>query len=190
MIFVTLIDGKGTNTGRILSNFYRYHIPKSKNDLGHFNVFKLDKLNDAFKKCSFHARKQFFKICLMSGRNYYHYGSKTVLVEKNALIFANPTMFYHWDLLDDQQSGRFCIFTEEFFNRSAAMDVWEYPVFKFPEQSIFLLSDEQLKKFEVIFEKMLAEMESDFYYKYDVLRNLALEVIFEALKLRSNPCRN
>jgi AraC-like DNA-binding protein len=172
-----------------LEGFYRTFSdiisPDQKIDLGHFNVFKLDELGDAFKKCSFHARKQFFKICLMSGSSYYHYGSKTVLIEKNALIFTNPTMFYHWDLVDDQQSGRFCIFTEEFFNRSAAMDIWEYPVFKCAEQSVFLLSDERFKKFELIFDKMLAEAGSSFYYKYDVLRNLALEIILEALKMLS-----
>ena len=177
-----------------LEGFYRIFADiissNLKSDLGHFNVVKLDQLHDAFKKCSFHARRKFFKICLMSGRNKYYYGSKTVLVEKNALIFTHPNTFYHWDLLGEQQSGRFCIFTEEFFNRSAALDVGEYPVFKFPEQSVFLLSDEQVKKFEAIFEKMQAEMDSDFYYKYDVLRNLALEVILEALKMRAIPAES
>ncbi|HEX9509531.1 MAG TPA: helix-turn-helix transcriptional regulator [Puia sp.] len=169
-----------------LESFYHTHlnlVPENiKQELGHFNVFKLDNLKDSKTKCSSYGRKEFYKISLMSGKNIYHYADKSVYIEKNALVFTNPSVPYHWEHLTEDQHGWFCIFTEDFFHKSNMTPLQNYPVFSLGGQSVFLLTNEQNKLIEGIFLKMLKEIESDYLYKFDVLRNCAYDLIHEALK--------
>ncbi|MFY0255477.1 helix-turn-helix domain-containing protein [Chitinophaga sp. 30R24] len=154
-----------------------------KSDLGHFNVFRLSDFIQHGAQCTSYSRKEYFKISLVSGRNKYEYADKTIMIEDNALMFSNPNIPYNWERLDDQQSGYFCIFTEEFFQHFGAKKLHEYPVFRPGGQPIYFLSAEQQKKATDIFLRMFQEIESDYVYKYDVLRTLVFELTHEAMRM-------
>ena len=49
---------------------------------------------------------------------------------------------------------------------------------------MFELTDEQAKRAEAIFLRMFDEINSDYVYKYDILRSLVLELIHFALKMQ------
>jgi len=169
-----------------IEDFYNYKLnwmPENlQKELGHFNVFRLGDFTGPCAKQMPYNRKDYYKISLIVGRNKVHYADKTVEIEKNAILFANPHIPYNWEPIDEQQSGYFCIFTEAFFNQFP--NFREYPVFKPNGQPILLLSDEQIAPLSEIYEKMFDEIESDYIYKYDLLRNYALELIHFALKLQ------
>jgi len=129
-----------------------------------------------------YSRKDFYKITLTSGRNRVHYADKTVEIEGNALLFANPQIPYKWETIDEEQSCFFCIFTESFFSQSPNFK--EYPVFQPGGQPILVLTDEQVETLSAVYLKMIAEIESDYVYKYDLLRNYALELVHFAQKLQ------
>jgi AraC-like DNA-binding protein len=172
-----------------IQGFYDYYnslVPHNiKEEVGHFNVFALEDLGEAKTKCSSFGRKEFFKVSLMKGRNKYHYGDQVAHIEKYALVFANPQTPYHWEPEDEDQSGTFCIFTPDFFHHSAALHLQEYPVFKDINYSVLKLTEEQYEKFSVLFSNMIGEIDSDYYYKYDVLRNMVLDIVHAALKIQS-----
>ena len=155
-----------------------------KKEIGHFNVFKLDDFIGTCAKPMPYSRKDYFKISLIIGRNKYHYADKTIEIEKNALLFANPQVPYNWEPLDNKQSGFFCIFTETFFREFMTAKLQDYPVFKPGGQPIFFLSDEQVETVAGIFRKMFAEIESDYAYKYDSIRNYVIELIHSAQKMQ------
>ena len=51
-------------------------------------------------------------------------------------------------------------------------------------QPVYILSDEQLAALRPLFEKMLTELNSDYAYKYDLLRTYVMELVHSALKLQ------
>jgi AraC-like DNA-binding protein len=171
-----------------IEDFYRAKLnwmpDNLKKEIGHFNVFRLDDFVGPCAKPIPYNRKDYFKISLIIGRNKYHYADKTIEIERNALLFANPQVPYNWEPLDNKQSGFFCIFTEAFFREFTNLKLQDYPIFKPGGQPIFFLSDEQVEKVSGIFRKMFEEIESDYVYKYDSIRNYVFELIHGAQKMQ------
>jgi AraC-like DNA-binding protein len=169
-----------------LKDFYQHKlnwIPDNLGkEMGHFNIFKLEDFVGKYAKATPYNRKDFFKISLIIGKNQVHYADKTIEINKQALFFANPQIPYNWEYLQEEQSGFFCIFTEDFFNHFG--NIKDYPVFKPGGDPILFLTDKQLKEAKAIYAKILTEIDSEYTYKYDVIRTLVLELIHFALKLQ------
>ncbi|PAM95663.1 AraC family transcriptional regulator [Flavobacterium sp. IR1] len=153
-----------------------------KKEIGHFNVFVLDEFMGCRAKPIPYSRRDYFKISLIIGKNRVHYADKVVEIEKQVLFFANPQVPYNWEELEEQQTGFFCVFTEAFFHQFGNLK--EYPVFKPNGSPVFAIDDDQLEKIKSIFQQMIVEINSDYTYKYDVLRNLVFELIHSALKMQ------
>ncbi len=153
-----------------------------KKEMGHFNVFKLDDFVGPRAKPIPYSRKNYYKISLIIGKNKIHYADKVVEIDKQALLFANPHVPYNWESLSDLQSGYFCIYTESFFEQFGSIK--DYPMFKPGGNPIFILADSQLEEVKSIFLKMQQEINSDFVYKYNVLKNMVFELIHLALKMQ------
>lgn len=169
-----------------IEDFYRYKLnwmpDNLKKEIGHFNIFRLDDFTGACAKPIPYSRKDYFKISLIIGKNRVHYADKIIEMNEPALFFANPQIPYNWEHLEEQQSGFFCIFTEAFFNHFGTIK--EYPVFKPGGNPIFFLNDEQLNAVKDVYLKMFREIDSEYVYKYDVLRNLVFELIHAALRMQ------
>ncbi|RYF48778.1 MAG: AraC family transcriptional regulator [Cytophagaceae bacterium] len=117
--------------------------------------------------------------------NVAEYADKVVEIEQNALLFGTPKVPYHWLPQDDNQSGHFCLFTEEFLVQSKSGVVLdELPIFRPGGYPIFQLSDEESVEIAFIFKKMHKELSSDYAFKYDLLRNYVLELIHYGQKLQ------
>ncbi len=174
---------KDTST---IEDFYRHKLnwmpANLKKEIGHFNVFKLDDFVGAGAKPIPYSRKDYFKISLIIGKNLVHYADKTIEMNQPALLFANPQIPYNWEPLAEEQSGFFCIFTEAYFNHFG--NIKEYPVFQPGGNPIFFLTDDQVELMKTIYLKMFQEIESEYIYKYDVLRNLVFELVHAALRLQ------
>jgi AraC-like DNA-binding protein len=153
-----------------------------KKEIGHFNVFVLDEFMGCSAKPIPYSRRDYFKISLIIGKNKVHYADKVVEIENQALFFANPQIPYNWEQLEEQQTGFFCVFTEAFFHQFGNLK--EYPVFKPNGSPVFAIDDEQVKRIKSIFEQMITEINSDYTYKYDVLRNLVFDLIHSAMKMQ------
>lgn len=169
-----------------IEDFYRHKLnwmPENlQKELGHFNVFNLGDFSGPCAKPMPYNRKDFYKVSLIIGRNNVYYADRTVEIEKQAMLFANPHIPYNWEPIDEKQTGFFCIFTEAFFSQFPNFK--EYPVFKPNGEPILILNDEQVEYLSKIFLKMFDEIESDYIYKYDLLRNYVLELIHFAQKLQ------
>ncbi|WP_089352082.1 AraC family transcriptional regulator [Flavobacterium sp. ov086] len=153
-----------------------------KKEIGHFNVFVLDDFMGCSAKPIPYSRRDYFKISLIIGKNRVHYADKIVEIDKQVLFFANPQVPYNWEQLEEQQTGFFCVFTEAFFHQFGNLK--EYPVFKPNGSPVFAIDDDQVEKIKGIFEQMMTEINSDYTYKYDVLRNLVFDLIHSAMKMQ------
>jgi len=177
------------NKTETIRDFYQIkvnHIPDNlSTEMGHFNVFKLEDFLPRYTTEIPYSRKDFFKISLIIGKNRANYADKTIQIDKQAILFANPQIPYNWEYLEDEQAGYFCVFTEEFFNQFGKIK--DYPVFKPGGNPIFFLDDEDLIRVKGIFLRIIDEINSDYAYKYDLIRALVVELIHTAQKLQPAP---
>lgn len=156
-------------------------------EIGHFNVFNIADLRKKFKEKPVmpYDRRAYYKISLIIGRNKAEYADKVIKIEKNALLFATPKIPYNYVPQDADQSGCFCVFTDEFLikNKSGVM-LDNLPIFRADGYPVFQLSDEEAADINLVFQKMQKELSSDYTYKYDLLRNYVLELIHYGQKLQ------
>jgi AraC family transcriptional activator of pobA len=169
-----------------IQDFYKETIgwmPESlRQDIGHFNVFKTDPYVGNSPKPAPYRRRDYYKIALFYGTSKLNFADKVVSIEKQALLFANPQIPYSNNDLSGIRSGFFCVFNQQLFHQYGNLK--EYPVYKPDGNHAFELSDEQAQRAESIFLRMFQELNSDYVYKYDILRSLVLELIHFALKMQ------
>lgn len=166
-----------------IADFYKKNIGSSpgnvSQDMGHFNVFQSEYSADNPPNPSAYRRRDFYKITLSFGPSELQFADKIVQVKKQALIFLNPQIPYTADL--SQVSNSYClVFNQSFFHQHGHPA--EYPVYQPGGIHAFELTDEQANSARSTFRRMLDEIDSDYLYKYDVLRTLVLELIHFALK--------
>lgn len=169
-----------------IEDFYRRRlgwIPDNiKNEIGHFNVFRHVPVEPGKNSPVPYRRRDFFKIMLVAGNIDMHYADKVVTVEKQALFFSNPQIPYRCVNLENIESGAYCIFNQHFFHQFGQLN--QYSVFQPTGEHVFELSDEQTAQVQAVFEKMFAEIGSDYIHKYDVLRNLVFDLLHFAMKMQ------
>lgn len=154
------------------------------NDLGHFNVFRMEECYLPGRPPIQYSRRDFYKITLMRGRHLYHYGDKTLEVDGSTLIFFNPQTPYTFERLTEDDGGYFCIFKDAFFAEHIRGSLKDLPMYAVNGKPAYVLNQQQDQAFEQIFEKMLDELNSTYVFKYDLIRNYILEMIHGALKLQ------
>lgn len=157
----------------------------SSNDLGHFNVFDTKKFyfSGAKKAEMTYNRRLYYKISLIKGRNLVEFAGKTVLIEKQGILFATPKIPYRYIPQNNEQAGYFCVFTKEFLSKSkTGIHIDDLPIYKPNSDFVYQLNDAQYLAIEMIFKKMDEELSSDYAYKYDLLRNYVMELVHTGQK--------
>ena len=158
-------------------------IPESIMDVhtGHFNVFK--RLGYCTLNPSPYNRRDFYKVSLIIGKGVLHYPNEKIVVDGPALLLNNPIVPYSWETTSEFQSGYFCLFTENFMQQriEPAKDSLLTKIHDLP---VFYLNDEQVRYISAIFEKMITELDSDYAYKYDLMRNYVNLLVHEAVKMQ------
>lgn len=152
-----------------------------RNEIGHFNVFRLEPFAGDKAQPVPYKRRDYYKIMLVIGNSKVHFADQVVEVQKQALSFSNPQIPYKWEHLDNIRKGFFCVFNHHFFHAYGNLN--QYAVFQPNGRHIFELTDEQVSKLEIIFERMFEEINSDYVHKYDVLRTLVFELLHFAMKM-------
>jgi AraC family transcriptional activator of pobA len=171
-----------------LEDFYRQKmnwLPDNlKQDIGHFNVFKVEDCVGQGKTPVVYTRRDYYKIALMQGPYIYHYADKSLEVTGSTLIFFNPNVPYTFEPLTEDPKGFFCIFKEAFFTERIRGGIKDLPMFIAGNKPSYALNQTQDKFVMQIFEKMIDEIKSDYVFKYDLIRNYIMEMIHYALKMQ------
>ncbi|GAA0559238.1 AraC family transcriptional regulator [Chitinophaga japonensis] len=161
-------------------------------NIGQFNVFRIeDRIRSGTSSPTF-IRRDFFKIMLFRGDNVFHYGNKSIPISGNTLLFFHPLVPYTYDPLTSDSSGYFCVFKNEFFQESLRLDLGELPLFTTGSQPVFSLDDERTREVKSIFEKIIKEFDTDYVYKYELIKNYVSELFYLAMKLQpaNNPLKH
>lgn len=174
------------NKLQTLSEFYTQRSLPTPDDLvkgmEHLNVFRIEEQTADRSLSTTFNRKDYFKICLTKGKSIIHFADRSFEIRENALLFANPLVPYSWEPLEPEQIGFSCIFSEGFFSNYGHLK--EYPVFMPGGFPVYELNSAEVGPISSIFRQMIEELDSDFEFKGDVLKNLVLQLILTTLKMR------
>lgn len=147
-----------------------------------FNVFQIESDGNATR---IYSRKDFYKICLTTGKSIIHYADRSFETEGTVLFFGNPHIPYSWETLSTSYVGYTCLFSEEFLKVSERSEsLQQSPLFKIGGTPILNITEKQREFLNTIFQKMIDEQQSDYAYKGDLIRNYIHLIIHEALKLQ------
>src|SRR5688500_9579969 len=147
-----------------------------------FNVFQIESDGAATR---IYSRKDFYKICLTTGKSKIHYSDKSFEQEGSILFFGNPHIPYSWETISTTYVGYTVLFSEDFFRASDRSEsLQNSPLFKIGGTPVLKIDDQQREFLNTIFQKMIEEQKSDYIYKDDLIRNYINLIIHEALKLQ------
>lgn len=153
--------------------------------LGHINVFSRDNCT----LFSPYSRRDFYKISLIIGSGKIYYADKWVQIDRPALLMSNPIVPYSWEAESEEQSGWYCLFTEEFIQHSERISsLQDSPLFNIGSNPIFFPDQLQLEELSGLFKKMQEEMSSSYPHKYDVIRSYLHLLIHQSMKV--NPAQH
>ena len=147
-----------------------------------FNVFQIE--SDVAATRSY-SRKDFYKICLTTGKSIIHYADRSFEEDGTVLFFGNPHIPYSWETLSTTYVGYTVLFSEAFFKATDRTEsLQQSPLFKIGGTPILKINEEQRQFLNTIFQRMIEEQKSDYAYKDDLMRNCINLIIHEALKLQ------
>lgn len=147
--------------------------------------FKVFQIEDDSNSTRVYSRKEFYKICLTTGKSKIHYADRSFEAEGTVLFFGNPHIPYSWETLSRTYIGYTILFSEDFLypdNRSESLQ--QSPLFKIDGTPILEISESQREFLNGLFQKMIEEQASEYQYKDDLIRNYIHLILHEALKLR------
>ncbi|MNJ86406.1 HTH-type transcriptional activator RhaS [compost metagenome] len=146
-----------------------------------FNAFQIESDGSATRE---YSRKEFYKICLTTGRSKIHYSDKSFEQEGTVLFFGNPHIPYSWETISTTYVGYTILFSAEFFQKSERSEsLLQSSFFKIGGTPVLKITEEQREFLNTIFLKMIAEQESDYQYKDELIRNYISLIVHESLKL-------
>lgn len=161
---------------RVLSTY------NSELKLKGFNVFQIEEDGNATK---IYSRKDFYKICLTTGKSRIHYADRSFDAEGTILFFGNPNIPYSWETLTTRYVGYTILFSEDFYTSGKhSENLQKSPLFKMGGTPILDISEQQRQFLNSIFEKMIEEQQSDYEHKDDLIRNYIDLILHESLKLK------
>lgn len=149
--------------------------------VGHFNVFEIPDFTVKKTKPAPYKKRDYFKVMLSLGQSKLIYADKEIKIKNQALVFSNPHIPYKCESLSNVWGGFFCIFNHDFFRQFGNIN--QYSVFHPQGNHVFELENEQVEKVTTTFQKMFTEINSNYTYKYDLLRALTFELIHFGMKL-------
>ncbi|MBP9882244.1 MAG: AraC family transcriptional regulator [Chitinophagales bacterium] len=145
-----------------------------------FNVFQIESDGAATR---IYSRKDFYKICLTTGKSIIHYADKSFEQDGTVLFFGNPHVPYSWETITTSYVGYTCLFSEDFLKSDRSASLQHSPLFKIGGTPILKITEEEREFLSTLFQKMIEEQQAEYIYKDDLIRNYINLIIHEALKL-------
>jgi len=147
-----------------------------------FNVWQLEADTNATR---IYNRKDFYKICLTTGKSIIHYADRSFEQEGTVLFFGNPHIPYSWETISTTYVGYTVLFSEDFISPSERSErLQNSPLFKIGGTPVLKIDEKQRSFIESLFLKMMEEQTSNYIHKDDLIRNYINLITHEALKIQ------
>jgi AraC-like DNA-binding protein len=148
--------------------------------------FRVAPSNEGNCSLASYNRRDFYKITLTtSGSSQLLYANRGIQINKPALVFTNPMVPYSWEGDHVCAKGYFCVFTDKFLHSGNRMEsLEESTLFKAGGDPVYFLDDAQTDYIYSLFKRMHQELDTEYLYKYELIRNHLNLIIHEAIKMQ------
>jgi AraC-like DNA-binding protein len=147
--------------------------------------FKVHKVSGIVPGTEVQARRDYYKIVMVTGDFVLKFGDKAVDINGTYLFFANPNVLHTIIPRSLERSGYGCAFTEDFIaGRELTELVHNSPLFRSSETPVLPLNPEQEAFLTSIFKKLITVYNSDYDHRDDLFRNCIELIIHEALQIQ------
>lgn len=148
--------------------------------------FRVSSVAAAVCNLASYNRRDYYKITLiLKSSTTLVYSNRGIEINKPALVFTNPLVPYSWEGDHGSTAGHFCVFTNKFLQEGGRMNsLDESSLFKPGGDPVYFLNDEQADYITGIFLRLEQEIESEYVYKYELIRNHLNLIIHEAIKMQ------
>ncbi|WPQ63538.1 helix-turn-helix transcriptional regulator [Chitinophaga sancti] len=147
--------------------------------------FKVHEVSGIVPAAEVHARRDYYKIVMVTGDFILKFGDKTMEIDGTYLFFANPNVHHTIIPRSLERSGYACVFTEDFIAGRELTDLVQHsPLFRSSESPVLLLNKEQVAFLSSIYRKMLTVYNSDYEHRDELFRNCIELIIHEALQIQ------
>lgn len=147
--------------------------------------FKVHELNESFGGPIVPARRDFFKVGLVTGEMTVYSGEKVSELKGTALFFVNPEVAHSITVHSKKITGYACVFTENFITGKEGAGVLQRsPLYQSADAPMIPLNVEQASFIAGVFRKMIT-VHSDVYpFKDELIKHCLELVIHEALRIQ------
>lgn len=147
-----------------------------------FKVYEVSRSENA---THVHARRDYYKIVLVTGDMVISYGDKTIEAKGTFLFFANPHVPHTVTHRSKERKGYACLFTEAFIvNRERTAILQNSPLFRFDGIAVIPVNRQQAAFLTGLYQKMISAHNGDYPYKDALLKNCIELIIHEALNIQ------
>tara|TARA_B100000780_G_scaffold278714_1_gene253296 strand:- start:1454 stop:2347 length:894 start_codon:yes stop_codon:yes gene_type:complete len=147
--------------------------------------FKAFQIGEDSQGTAAYSRKDFYKICLTTGKSIIHYADRSYEHEGTILFFGNPHIPYSWETVSTTYVGYTILFSEDFLQLSERSEsLHNSPLFKIGGTPILKITTEQRDFLNSLFRKMIEEQETDYSFKDELIRNYIQLILHEAMKMQ------
>src|SRR5689334_20082845 len=114
-----------------------------------FNVYEIGGDSNLTR---IYSRKDFYKICLTTGKSIIHYADRSFETEGTVLFFGNPYIPYSWETVSASHLAYTCFFSQELLLPSDRYErLQNSPLFNIGGTPILKISEKQRQCFNTIF---------------------------------------
>lgn len=148
-----------------------------------FKVYQIDTAVDLEPT---YSRRDFYTIYLLTGRRQLQYADQEIELDGTCLFFGTPHGTDSSAGAATRQTGYGCLFSEAFVQANGPVrSQVEWSLFRGNSACAFSLRDEQAVHLTGLFQKMLAEQQTAYLFKHELLRSYLQLVFHEVLRLRT-----
>jgi AraC-like DNA-binding protein len=158
------------------------HLPITS-ETGHFNV----RMTAVCIKRTPFNRRDYFKICLCTGSGQgggnLLFDDREIQVSQPSIIFTNPSVPASIEFTKTTRYG--CIFNKQFIEGLMSPDVqYASPLFNPTLFPVIELTEEDQERLKGYFTEMQRLQESDYPFKWEMIRNILQLLIHEGIRLQ------
>lgn len=150
------------------------------------NGFRIYQLEGTAGQVPTYSRRDFYTVCLLTGPRQLQRADQQAELHGTCLLIGNPAGANFSTGAAARHSGYACRFTEAFFKaHTSVSNPAQWALLNSPVPRVFELGSEQAVYLNGLFEKMLAEQQTAYVFKKELLGSYLNLVLHEALRLRA-----
>jgi len=130
------------------------------------------------------SRRDYYTIYLLAGQLHFQGAGQEFVLDGSHVLLVNPSAVPASEWKHTGRTGFACLFTTAFVSGSSSGGKELLPLFNKARSRVFSLCENQAVYLTGLFQKMVAEQQSAYLFKHELLRNYLQLVLHEAVRLR------